>query len=140
MEEILSANSNLCKDATILKASVITTADFVVSGQFAGDIASSAKVFLEAGAVFEGSIIAQNVEVKGNFKGTIIVKDTATICKGATLCGTVDCKRIIIEDGATVFDATNTLSEKDLLNKSRKSKLYAELEKKMKAPAAPIKK
>ena len=74
--------------------------DLVIEGKVSGQIALSRTLTVEAAAVVEADVAADELTVAGRLKGDVVAQGAVTIFAGATVEGKVRATRISIEEGA----------------------------------------
>lgn len=124
MEEQFKSSACISKDMIVFKGGVSVENDLVIDGCFYGDIASTKAITISKDAKFKGSIIAESLEVFGEFTGDILVHGVVSLHKGSLIKGTVNCGNIVIEEGAVIADSTTTISDKEFAKRAHKSSLY----------------
>ncbi len=74
--------------------------DLVIEGKVSGQIALSRALTVEAAAVVEADVAADELTVAGRLKGDVVAQGAVTIFAGASVEGKVRATRISIEEGA----------------------------------------
>lgn len=75
-----------------------------VNGTIKGNI-----VVLREGGIIEGTVIAENLNIKGKFEGSIKAKQI-TISKNADVIGNIEYEALSVEDGASIDGQFKKLS------------------------------
>lgn len=117
----------LGKEVVIENGAIATKEDFVIEGKLTAKLISTANVVIGENSVFEGLIIAHNVELKGTFKGEISAKDNVVIRSGSTFCGKVKAFSLNIENGAHFSGQSATISVDEFKKDAMANKVYARL-------------
>ena len=75
-----------------------------LSGQLNGELVMNGEYYLviETEGFFEGSIHCHEVEIYGNFKGTLVSPKKVTLYPSAKVSGDIQTKNLIIHPGALV--------------------------------------
>lgn len=84
-----------------LKGNIEAQGPVRIDGKLIGDLSSKGKVVLGETAGVEGTIIAQNAEISGQFKGMLEISEMLVIKASAQIDGDIFCKKMVMEAGAT---------------------------------------
>jgi cytoskeletal protein CcmA (bactofilin family) len=93
-----------------LEGNVVSAGSLRVDGQVKGQINADGDVMLSPQSAVEADIRAQNVQVAGRFKGSIVVKGRAEIGRGGRVDGNITSKTLVIEEGA-VFQGQSIMDQ-----------------------------
>jgi len=117
----------LGKEVVIENGAISSKEDFVIEGRVSAKLISVANVVIGEHSVFEGIIIAHNVEIKGEFKGEISAKESAVIRSGSKFTGKVRAFSLNIESGANFTGQSATISTEEFKKDAMANKVYAKL-------------
>ncbi|HUG52613.1 MAG TPA: polymer-forming cytoskeletal protein [Vicinamibacteria bacterium] len=81
--------------------------DVQVLGRFRGEIELTGRLAMGEGARVEAKVVADTVEIAGEFKGELKARTLSLLEKGR-LEGTVDTQRLIVREGALLNGSVNT--------------------------------
>ena len=93
-----------------LEGTVVSAGSLRIDGQVKGQINADGDVTLSPQSQVEADIRAQNVQVAGRFKGSIVVKGRAEIARGGRLEGNLTSKTLVVEEGA-VFQGQSIMDQ-----------------------------
>jgi len=112
-EEVQMSNStNTISKGTVIKGDIETFGNIRIDGKLIGGILSKSKLYLGAGGVIEGNIVAQNAEIEGEVIGTLQIQDVLTLRPTAVIKGDIYTDKLVVESGAK-FNGTCTMGEKN---------------------------
>ncbi|TAF33434.1 MAG: polymer-forming cytoskeletal protein [Cytophagales bacterium] len=94
--------SSIIGKSTVVAGYMKTTGNIRIDGIWKGNIESKAKVAIGDGAIIEGSIYAQNVEIQGEVLGDIVALDSVVLRASAVVRGNVYSVRMVMESGASL--------------------------------------
>ena len=92
----------------VINGSIATEGDIRIDGKLIGTVTSSAKVVVGEEGTVDGDITAQQVDITGNAKGNIIVKDLLTLRGQALVEGDIVAGKISMEP-TVQFNGTCTM-------------------------------
>lgn len=72
-----------------------------IDGKLTGSVETTGDIIIGEQGVVTADVVANNITVAGKIEGNISVKEKATILNKGSVCGDIETKNIIIEDGAT---------------------------------------
>ena len=93
-----------------LEGTVVSAGSLRIDGQVKGQINADGDVTLSPQSQVEADIRAQNVQVAGRFKGSIVVKGRAEIARGGRVEGNLTSKTLVVEEGA-VFQGQSIMDQ-----------------------------
>ena len=93
-----------------LEGTVVSAGSLRIDGQVKGQVNADGDVMLSPQSQVEADIRAQNVQVAGRFKGSIVVKGRAEIARGGRLEGNLTSKTLVVEEGA-VFQGQSIMEQ-----------------------------
>ena len=76
--------------------------DLIVHGKVDGQIVSGGSVTVEAGGVVQASIEAENLTVRGEVRGDVVVKDRLRLTGYGSAEGSATMARLIVEEGGSI--------------------------------------
>lgn len=87
-----------------LEGEFIFQGDTVISSKVKGKVTvkDESRLTLERSSEFEGSIVAHEVEIFGNFKGSIKASGTLIVRSSAEVSGQIEAKKLSIYPGAVL--------------------------------------
>lgn len=91
---------NIISRGTIFEGNILNAGDCRIDGTMKGNINSSAKVIVGKTGKVEGDIKCVSIEIEGEVKANITVKDLLALKSTANLAGNVQVGKISIEPGA----------------------------------------
>jgi cytoskeletal protein CcmA (bactofilin family) len=89
----------LAKDL-VFEGDLTSSHSIEVEGKIKGNLKGNS-VILREGSFFEGTIIAQFLNIRGNFQGSISAKNI-TIASKAKISGLIEYESLLVEDGASI--------------------------------------
>lgn len=105
-EQVVNVNSvSRISDGTIFKGEIQSPHDLRIDGRYEGRICTEGRIVIGETAHVDGDIVCNNIDVWGDVKGNLYVKDTLSLKKGCIMNGTLQIKRLFVELGAT-FNGT----------------------------------
>lgn len=119
--------SYIGKGVIIENGSISATEDFAVEGKIVTKLISSANVLLGQSANFEGLIIANNLEIKGQFKGSALVKNDIIVRTGSNVEGVIKAINITVESGAIYKGTSETISPDAFNKEATTNKIYSKI-------------
>lgn len=127
-------NTLFGRDVIIENGAIASKEDIIIEGKASVKLISTANVIIGESAVFEGVIIAHNVEIKGLFKGEVSAKENVIIRSRSSFCGKVRAFSLNIESGANFSGQSATISVDEFKKEAMTNKVYVRL---VSSPAAP---
>lgn len=108
IQDFKMARFNIVGFGSRLKGEMHLSGRSSLSGEFEGEIIAhdGADLIIEKTAKVEGSIKAFNVEIHGQFKGSIEAEGTLSIRPGSHVTGQLRAQRLVIYPGAHVNSET----------------------------------
>ena len=92
--------SNIIGKGSHLEGNITTTGNLRIEGKVTGGIQSKAKVVLSNTAQVYGNIVAQNAEIGGEVKGTVVVTELLVFKSTAIVKGDIIATKLVFEEGA----------------------------------------
>lgn len=120
-------NTYFGRDVIIENGAIASKEDVIIEGKASVKLISTANVIIGESAVFEGVIIAHNVEIKGSFKGEVSAKENVIIRSRSSFCGKVRAFSLNIESGANFSGQSATISVDEFKKEAMTNKVYARL-------------
>jgi len=87
-------------EGNVLKGEWTTDGIIEFGGKFFGDLKADTLVLTRSGHI-EGTVVARNVLIEGNFSGAISAR-SVTIKSAAILAANIACQDLTVESGATI--------------------------------------
>jgi len=101
-EKSMNSNNIIGKE-TYFQGDIETFGNIRIEGKVTGRISTKSKIALGEFSYVEGTILANNAEIAGEFKGKIEVSETLVLKPTARFHGEIKTKVLIVDEGA-VFD------------------------------------
>lgn len=111
--------SRIAAGTTIVKGEIHSEYDIRFDGYFDGNIYSKGRVIIGETAVLRGELACDNLDIWGDFEGTVNVKDTICLKGGSSFKGSIRSGKLVVELGSK-FDG-----DSKILNEAEYEKLFA---------------
>ena len=92
MIKVPTQNVSVIKDKLKVKAEIEGQGSLIVGGDLEGNVKVEDTLFLEKGAVFNGTVNAKNVKISGDFEG-VINSNNVEITKSGRMNGTINANK-----------------------------------------------
>lgn len=107
VSEVLG-KTNRIVEGTVIRGTIVSTADFRFDGELIGDFQSTGKLVIGPSGSIVGDIVCKNADIEGVFNGSIQVTELLNIKSKASIQGQVTVGKLSVEPGAD-FSATCTM-------------------------------
>ncbi len=101
-----NASKNVLNSDVEIKGNLKFTGELTFDGKLDGEIHGDGVLNLGDGAVINGNITAQSVNVRGKVTGNITAKEKVDIKSKAELFGDIRATKLVIEEGVTYVGKT----------------------------------
>jgi cytoskeletal protein CcmA (bactofilin family) len=101
-----NASKNVLNSDVEIKGNIKFSGELTFDGKLDGEIHSDGVLNLGDGAVINGNITAQSVNVRGKVTGNITAKEKVDIKSKAELFGDIRATKLVIEEGVTYVGKT----------------------------------
>lgn len=102
--------TRVAEGTVITGATVRSTCDIRIDGEFEGSIDSEARVIIGEKASVKADIRCLNLDIWGTLVGDVTVQDTLTLKSESALTGNVRSSRLVIELGARFAGSNETIN------------------------------
>jgi cytoskeletal protein CcmA (bactofilin family) len=106
MDNTNNASKNVLNSDVEIKGNLKFSGELTFDGKLDGEIHSDGVLNLGDGAVINGNITAQSVNVRGKVTGNITAKEKVDIKSKAELFGDIRATKLVIEEGVTYVGKT----------------------------------
>lgn len=85
-----------------LTGTLVVESDLIVHGKVDGQIVSGGTVTVEASGMVQASIEAENLTVRGEVRGDVVVKDRLRLTGNGSQEGSATLARLVVEEGGSI--------------------------------------
>ncbi len=114
VEQTVNVNSvSRISAGTCFKGEISSPYDLRIDGNFDGKLYSKGRVVVGETANVSGEMICDNVDLWGNVKGDLHVKDTLSLKSGCRMDGGINVRKLIVELGASFNGTCKMITEEE---------------------------
>ena len=111
-EQTVNVNSvSRISSGTYFKGEISSPYDLRIDGNFDGKIYSKGRVVIGETAHVEGEVLCENVDLWGDMKGNLYVKDTLVLKSDCNMAGELHIRKLYVELGATFNGTCKMITE-----------------------------
>jgi cytoskeletal protein CcmA (bactofilin family) len=112
--KFLDDSSKICKN-TVIYGSVQTENSIVIHGEILGSVISENQIKIAENGITRNSVTGKNCQIDGEVNGDVDAENEISIGSTAKITGNIICKRLKIEQNATLILFNNLLQNNELL-------------------------
>lgn len=139
--ETLSSNPNavsrISAGMAVMKGEIVSLHDIRFDGDFEGTIISKGRIIIGETAHIKADIVCANLDIWGQYEGTIFAKDTLSLKAGCSVKGNINMGKFVAELGSR-FDGVSKMINDSDFDKVGNDAAFAKFQKQEAADTAAV--